>query len=516
MILAVLALFLAALPTLAQEPSTRPATDDSSARRAVVIVADGTVDNFMRNSIERRVGEARDLGADAVILKIDTYGGLVTAGLEISRFLKQLDLPVLAFVDDKAISAGALISLAADEIAMEPASMIGDSGVIAMAPGGGQQTLGDTERAKVESPVLADFDDSARRNGYSDLLAASFVRTDLVVFAIEHVETGEIRFVDRADHDSLVSGGMFGEPEEAVWRDLPGVPVPLDDEQSLLTMSDEVAQKIGLSIGTFADAEALAAAKGWTIVATLQPSGGERLVGFLGGFAVRGILVTVLLFSAYASFSSPGTGVPEVVAAISAGVLFGVPWLTGFAQWYEVLLVLVGLALIAVEIFVLPGFGVFGISGLIAVLGGMAMTFVGPIVLPGLPTGYGVDWSNLAWGMLCVLLGMGLSLLLWLWLAKYVAYLPGAGRLVLQDDEPGEEALARAAVEAWPPIGSTGTAVTDLRPGGTARFAITDVAGDTANADVVSDRGFIEAGTGLVVVEVAGNRVVVRPGARTV
>ena len=505
---------LALLTLLATPASARPATRPAEARdvgKAVVIVLDGTVDEFMLRSVRDRFAEARELGAEAVILRIDTYGGLVTAGLEISRFVKQQDLPTLAFVDEKAISAGSMIALACDEIAMEPASMIGDSGVIAMAPGGGgPQTLGETERAKAESPVLADFADSARRNGYSELLARSFVRADLVVYAVENTRTGERRMVDADGYERLVDGGPFAS-EETDWQPVPDVPVPLDDADSILTMTNLVAERVGLSVGTYDSPQEYAERNGMAVVATLTPGAGERLVGFLGGFAVRGLLMTVLLFSVYAAFSTPGTGVPEAVAAVAAMVVFGVPFLTGFAQWYEVLLVLIGFVLLAVELFVIPGFGIFGITGLLAIVLGFAGTFVAPILPRGLPAGFGVNWDDLLAGLLTAVLGMLASLGLWFWLSRYLDTLPFARGLVLGPDEPSEEEAARSA--AWPTVGTGGEAVTDLYPGGTARFAITDAPGDTANIDVVCDRGFVPAGTPVSVVEAAGNRIVVRPDA---
>lgn len=510
---ALLTLFAAAIaPPAAVAQATRPvnaAPIDNPGGEAVVVVADGDVDNFMRDSIRRRVNEARELGADTVILRIDTYGGLVTAGLEISRFLKQQDdLHLVAFIDEKAISAGAMIALACDEIVMEPASQIGDSGVIAMGPGGGPQALGDTERAKAESPVVADFDDSARRNGYSTLLAQSFVLVNRDVYAIQNVETGERRFVDGKDYDRLVNGGPF-ESERTDWEPVPDVPVPLVSDTGLLTVSNVIAERIGLSTGTYLSPQEFAADRGMTIIATLTPTAGERFVGLLTSFAFRGVLMTVLFFSIYAAFSTPGTGLPEVVAATALAVLFGVPWLAGYAQWYELVAVLLGLVLLIVELFLIPGFGVFGISGLILIFGGLAMTFVGPIMPSGMPAGVGVDWSGFADGLLTALIGLVASIGLWIWLGRYLPKLPYARGLILDDMEPSEEEAARAA--AWPLVGATGVAVSDLRPGGTAKFAITDAPDDTANADVVCDRGFVPAGTPLNVVEVAGNRVVVRP-----
>ena len=481
--------------------------------QAVVIEADGQVDDFMRDSIKSRFAKARSLGAEVVILKLDTYGGLVTSGLDISRFIKrQSDLYTVCLVDDKAISAGCMIALACDEIVMMPSTTIGDCGVIQVDAGGGMEAVDATNRAKMESPVLAEFDDSARVNGYDPLLARSFVRAESSVYFVENTDTGERRFVDADVYETLVNGGK-GEQATTAWQPVPDVPTPLDGKNSLLTMGDTVARKIGLSTGTFDGVDKLAAERGWTVVSTLTPSGGEKLVGFLGGHLVRGLLMSLLFIGIYMSLSHPGTGGPEAFTAVAAVVLFVVPWLTGYAQWYEVLMVLLGLGLLALEIFVIPGFGVAGISGLVLLVLGLALTFVAPLAPAGLPLGTGVDWNSLGYGVLTVLAGMVSSLLLWFWLSRFLYKIPYFNRMILQDDvlSPDEAVIRAARSAAWPMVGMVGTAVSDLRPGGTARFAITEVADDTANADVICDRGFVHAGTKLAVVEVGGNRTIVRP-----
>ena len=174
-------------PPTTQTTSTTTAVDQpkrlrAPGDRAVVIVLDGDVDDFMHRALVRQMQQARDLGVDTVILEIRTYGGLVQTALEISRFIKQQDdLYIIVYVKDRAISAGAMIAMACDAIAMEPASQIGDSGVISVGAGGAEQ-VDPTNRAKIESPVVADFLDSAERNGYSPLLAESFVRVGAEVF----------------------------------------------------------------------------------------------------------------------------------------------------------------------------------------------------------------------------------------------------------------------------------------------------------------------------------------------
>ena len=194
------------------------------------------------------------------------------------------------------------------------------------------------------------------------------------------------------------------------------------------------------------------------------------------------------------------------------GVLVGVPMLTGYAQWWEVLAVIVGLVLIALELFVVPGFGLPGITGLALFVFGLTMTFVGSE--PGGPSWFPKSsgaWDALKQGLFIVTGGMLSSLFLWFWLSRYLPKLPYFNKLILTGDAggagTGAGAIAGIEVDAGAPhVGDAAMAITDLRPGGSARL---EASGSVT--PVVSDSGFVKAGERLIVREVAGNRVVVRP-----
>lgn len=506
----------------AQSPATQPATEAPPATqpdriraagdRAVVIELHGDVDDFMHRSMVRRVQEAREIGVDTVIIEIRTYGGLVHTALEMSRFVKQQDdLYIIVYVKDRAISAGAMISVAADEIVMEPHSQIGDSGVIASGPSGVQE-LDPHTRAKFESPVLEDFYDSAIRNGYDPLLLQAMVSMDRAVYWLEHAETGERRFVGHEEYEKLVENV---ESASRQWKPVLPERNPIDARDTLLMLSSDLAEKVGLSAGTYTTIESFAAARGITVVQRLAPSTGERMVGWLGSMGVRGILMTVFLFSLYMSFSSPGQGLPEAVAFGALAVLLGVPMMSGYGQWYEVVAVVLGLVLIGLELFILPGFGLPGITGLILVLAGLTMTFVPPIKLPGLPVGFGISLDAVRDALVVVVSGLVVSLLLWWWLSKYLPRLPYFGGLILRQSRGdiatvGAPTATMGVVDAWPTKGMTGTVVADLRPGGLAEFADAST-NDTRTIDVVCDCGYVARGTPIVVRSITGNRIVVRP-----
>jgi membrane-bound serine protease (ClpP class) len=506
-------LFLALLATSfasgarAQEPSTVPATapaSQPSLADAVIVGLDGEINEFTRASLIKRIEEARALGAGTVVIRLNTPGGMVGPALEITRYLKrQDDLRIIAYVDEMAYSAGAMIAVACDQIYMQPGSFVGDCAPI--IPG---QSLEGAERAKAESPLLAEFRDSAVRNGYDPLLAQSMVQYGIVVHYVENGE-GEKRFVTDDDYKRLIEDG---------WKAVEGVRNPVDGPNELLTVNADEAQRLGLCRGQYVSADALANALGMNVLATLEPSGGEQIIGFLSSSAVRGILGVVFMLALFSAFRTPGMGHSEAIAVGALAVMVGVPLLTGYAQWYEIVAILLGIILLAVELFILPGFGVTGITGICLVLLGLVLTFVPaePVEFPGgwLPT-MPQTQAALKEGAIVVVGGMTCALLLWLWLQRYLPKLPYVNRLILTATVGGNATVTDSpvpgAVEvvAWPAVGAVGAAVTDLRPGGAAEFR-DDTIDDNRVTDVVSESGFLVKGSKVIVREVRGNRIVVR------
>lgn len=492
-------------------PATAPSSPRSSPTPAVVIQFQGQVDDYTRDALIRRFAQARALGAKAIILQIDTYGGLVTSGLDISHFLKrQTDLHVIAYVPEKAISAGAMIALACDQIVMGPGAQIGDAAPIQVSPGIGQlQPLPATERAKAESPVLEDFRDSAERHGYNPLLVESMVSVGREVHWIQN-DQHQRRFVDGPEYQQLIKTGD--------WHPVADVRNPVDAPDTLLTLSTPLAIKLGLAAAEAPSAQALAQMRDYQILATLAPSPGDKLIEWLGSAPSRFVLLVVFLLSLYVALHTPGHGMPEAVALISLGVLVGVPLLTGFAQWWEIVAILVGLALLAFEVFVFPGHMVSGLIGLILVLGGFVMTFVPkePGGWPGFIPSLDATRAALQQGLIIVFSGLVCSMLLGMLLSRFLPRIPLFGRLVLTATSGGEPAPdARRPLSSteppalFPSLGAVGRAITDLRPGGSAEF-YDPTTGDTRLVDVVSESGFAPAHSKVLVRELRGGYVLVR------
>jgi membrane-bound serine protease (ClpP class) len=497
---------LAGMALLAAGPSTAPVAVATTApsisgKSTVVIPLGGKIDDYTRDTMIKRFAAARAIGAQVVILQIDTYGGLVTSALDMSRYIKnQADLHVIAYVNDKAISAGAMIAMACDEIVMANNAVIGDCAPIAVSDNGKLEALPPAERAKMESPILADFDDSAMRNGHDPLLAEAMVAVGRVVYYIKNGD-GQTRFVGEDDYKKLKDEG---------WSAVEGVPSPVDAADRLLTVHTPLAMKLGIAKSTAANVDTLIGERSLQVVRRFEPSVGDQIVEFLAGNWVRFILLTIFLQSLYIAISTPGHGGPEAIAVISLGLLVGTPLLTGYATWWELVIIFGGLALLAFEIFVFPGHFVSGIVGALMVIGGLILTFVGKEpggthVWPNLEG----TWQAMGNGVIVVTAGLGCSLLLWMWLSRYLPRLPYFNRIILTTTSGNLSLLTSGPVETGPAVGDVGVAVTDLKPGGSARF-ITDSYPDGRLASVVSDAGYVHSGTKVVVREVGGNRIVVR------
>ncbi|HEX4055898.1 MAG TPA: hypothetical protein VHX86_16665 [Tepidisphaeraceae bacterium] len=489
------------LARAAEGPTTNASAAD---RKTVVITLAGEIDDYNRDALIRRFDDAKKLGAKVVILNIDTYGGLLTSGLEISRFIKrQEDLHVVAYVTDKAISAGAMIAMACDEIVVSDSATLGDCAPIIFGPAG-VEAMPAAERAKEEGPVLTDFNESAIRNHRDPLLAAAMVDVTQVVYWVQN-DAGQRRFVDQKDYDELT--------KTKKWISVPGEPCPIVGPTTLLTVDSAQAVRYGLASATFPTLEAMAAARHYDIVADLTPGWGEAAVEFLSGAIVRGILIVIFLQCLYIVLHAPGHGIAEVCGLLALGLMLGVPLLTGYAQWWEILVIFLGLLLVSLEI-LLPGHWFPGIIGGILVVFGLVMTFVpagvgGPSVLPNQS-----NWPLMEKGIIVVAAAMASSVFLWFWLNRFLPRMPLLNRLVLTARSGSNRAAAvadgtSAVSEHWPPLGAVGKAISELLPGGRAEFFDPTIS-DKRIAYVVSETGYVPIGAEIVVRGVSGPSIVVR------
>lgn len=479
---------------------------------AVIIPVKGEINDIMRDSIERRIADARAQGAGTLILELNTPGGLVTSALDICRMIKGLpdEYRTVAWVNPSAYSAGAMIAVACNEIYMSRASSIGDCAPIMISPTGVAE-LGEAERAKAESPILQEFRDSAQRNGYDLLLCRAMVAVGTEVWWIENSETDERRFVTREDKKRLIdeAGEVKTWQPVRTFKDYAGVeqPVeqPIDRADTLLTLSQTEAVGFGFAKGVAGSVEELTQQLQLDVPPkTMEVTYWEHFALWLNSPLVRGILFVLVIVGGYVEFQHPGLILPGSVAAVALVIFLAAPYAAGLADAWTFIILGIGLILLGVELFVLPGFGVAGLLGILCILVSVVGTFVP--AEPGTPTfslpSLQGTWDALKLGIM-VISGSIITGLVGIFLVlRYLPQIPVGKQLMLST--PDAKALALS--DPYPDValvGDVGVVVGALRPGGQARFG-------TEVVDVASQGEYIDAGQRVQVLKREGPTIVVR------
>jgi membrane-bound serine protease (ClpP class) len=487
--------------SLTDEPNSSQV--ERPAAKAAVIICKGDIDNGLYKSIRRRTQIALDGGAEYLLYDIDTLGGSLMAGYDIWEYFMHEVNPrahTVAYVSKKAISAGALISVACEDIIMKEGTRIGDCAPILL---GGK--LEGVEREKVETDIRAAFTTSARANNYPEALLTAMVTRQIEVYKIKNIKTGK---------DEFFEGERL--PEDPNEYELENKEVVVTSDE-LLTLTASDAVEYGVAREVVKDRagvlDFLAKRDGLSFVGkpmVLETLWSEEMVRWLNSPAVMGILIMLALLGIYIEFSTPGIGLPGLVAIICFAIIIGSKYLVGLANWVEVAVFVVGVLLLMIEVFVLPGFGIAGLLGILCIFGGIFGMLVRnpPDKLPWPETAF--DWQLLINGVLGLAVGfVGFIVLAWLF-ARYLPKVQFLSGLILTPTAAklGSEFEVSMTV---PPggetirvkVGDVGEVVSTLRPTGKAKF------GD-AIVDVVAEAEFLDKGTAVEIVEVHGNRVVVK------
>ncbi|MGN6368090.1 MAG: NfeD family protein [Phycisphaerae bacterium] len=491
--------------------------------KAAIIRLNAEVDDIMRESLERRIDVARKAGCTLVVLEMDTYGGLLTSALAIDKIVKKLPsehMDVVAWVHDKAYSAGAFISLSCEQIVMSREAAMGDCAPIQINPIiGGVNPMPAAERAKAVSPIIEDLDESAAQNHYDKMVLRAMVVAEIEIHKVHNNDTGEVRYVDTDQKNKLLAEEVVGPGgvKHRPWQ----FDDTVDNASQLLTVSDATALQMGLSKATVDNEQDLRAAlniRGDILV--LNFNWAEIATAFLTKSIVRLMLFVAMLVFAWIEFSHPGATLPGVAAIICLVLLVGAPFLTGLAQAWEIIFIVLGLGIIVTDLFVFGGIGLLAVPGFLLMAIGLIASFVpqepGGGFVPTMPQ----TWAALQNGLGVVVFGSLIALVGFFLLSKYLYMTPGFRRLQLAPAVPAataanvnagrgiRDSADRPADEAVF-IGALGKASTDLRPAGKARF-------DEHLVDVVSNGGFVPRGTEVEVIQMAGAKVIVRPAvART-
>ncbi|HBS30083.1 MAG TPA: hypothetical protein DEB06_11700, partial [Phycisphaerales bacterium] len=466
------------------------------ANNVAVITIKGPIDGVTSMSVRRRMKQAVEGGADAIVFDIDTPGGEVPAVLDICTEIKRSPITnTVAWVNPTAYSGGAIIALACREIVISPAATMGDAAPIAASPLTGIMALPETERQKLLAPLLAEIVDSARRSGYDEMLVQGFVALGAETWLIRDKVTGEQYFVNESEYRDI-----FGAPPErgrshilsgpaaegAPSESGDATPFPTDTgsfKPALPGLSEETIDAVNLQLQTPAtrpvfgpadrdryelvhyatDGRTLLTLKegdlrlygftdpqvtvrndedlrrflGASHLARLDQSWSESLVGFmtqgLSGLVIRGLLIVVFLIALFVEMSMPGVGIPGLVALVALGGLVVPPLLLGASTWWAAAAILIGLGLVGLEIFVFPGFGAPGIGGLVLVLAGLVGVFASTGELfPGARPGGSAD---LAWAVTVVLLAVFVAGAGAYVFTRYTHKFPVVGGLILTESQ---------------------------------------------------------------------------------
>lgn len=410
---------------------------------------EGMIDPGVSAFVERVIEDAEANEVDAIVFEIDTFGGRVDAATVIRDAILDSDALTIAFINKRAISAGALISLACDKIVMAQAATMG-----ATTPVDGSGTKASD---KVTSYMRAEMRATAERTGRDAKIAEAMVD-------------------ERVDIPGLSA--------EA------GRPATLTTEQSLnYEMADETAESLRdvLRIYDLGEAEVVSIELNWA----------EHVVRLLTHPVVTSILLAVAMFGLIAEVRTPGWGLGGTLALVALGIFFGSHLVVKLAEWQELALFALGLGLLLVEVIAIPGFGLVGLAGVGLMLGSLVITQLGDFQL----------WSVDEIAAVVVRLSASMigAFVLSLMMLRSLPKMASFNRLVLETETRASEGYVSSSRDGDDEmVGKEGVTVSELRPAGIALI-------EERRTDVVTDGEFVAVGQAVRVVEARGNRVVVRP-----
>ncbi len=424
-----------------------PAQQSASTKVVYVATIDGMVDLGQATYLQRVLDEATRAGAAAVVLDINTLGGRIDGAIQIRDALLNSKLRTIAFVNKRAISAGALIALASHTLVMAPGGTLGAATPVRVSGTSGALPV----EEKTVSYVRKEFRATAEARGRPPLVAEAMVDADVEI-------------------PGLIAKGK------------------------LLTLTTEEALRAKVAdfrADTLEDVLAITGLEGAQL-RRIEPGAAENLVRVLTHPLVSSLLVTMALVGIVVEMRTPGLQLPGLVGMASLGLVLWGHWLANLAGMEDALLVLAGVLLLAIEVFVIPGFGIAGVLGIAAVVGGLVLAM----------TGAGSTSALLMMVAGRLVLALLVALALSLVLLRFITRLPGGRKLVLQTELTAGQGFSSAPPEDAQWLGRRGVAHSVLRPAGIAEI-------DGHRVDVVSDGELVEAGTPIVVMRVDGNRIVV-------
>ena len=484
-------LLAASAPSSASAAGARKAVKDSYSN-AYLVKFSGEINPVSEYYLYRKLDVAERAGADLLVIEIDSPGGWAETSVDIAQRLGNIQWArTVAYVPRQALSGASIMSLGCDDIIIAPGATYGVAGMIFQD----EQGMFHYAPEKFQSTMVNEVRTLAELKGRPTALAEALVNKDTVVYRVRNRDTGKETYLSRDEIRTSEKPDQWEELNE----------IYETREGFFLGLSGTRAVELGMAQGTAENVQDLKERYGVVgDVTVLEPTWVDTTVLILNLWPVTALLFIVGLIALYVEFSAPGISIGGLVALLCFGLFFWSRFLGGTGQWLDVVLFAAGVIFLVVELFVLPGFGVAGLTGILLIVISLIMasqTFV-------LPKN-AWQWGRLTQTMLVIVGSGGVVAIAAFVLSKYLGAIPLVGRLALapptsvEVSPDGNAASAAGDVNAQGiAVGDVGEAACLLRPAGTVRIG-------GKRVDVVTDGEFIEAGTKVTVVEVRGNRVVV-------
>ena len=466
---------------------------EKEVQKVRLIKVDGVIDTLQETFLIRQIERAVAGGAQVIVFQIDSPGGYLDASFNLSDEIVKLSehkIRTIAYVPKEAISGAAIVALGCDEIIMHPDAQIGDAGPIEMRPGHG------FERApeKVLSPMVAKLRDLAAKKHRPTALCAAMADRSTKVFQVTHRDNGRVWYMTEPEIAASAGEWIIGQQ------------LPETNGELLFVAHGQRAHDLKLAEPPVHDIEELKMRIGLPATADLKPI--ERTWVDAVVFVLNSTEFTVLLLMLGVALIYVElhlmTGILGILSVLCFSIFFWSRFLGGTAGWLEIVLFILGLGCLGMEIFVMPGFGVFGVSGILLIMASLVMaghswTFDLTTNVEGLAVQTG--WVLLSFTLVGV---FGYAT------ARYLPQIPMFEDMILSpsgiaETEPRLRLDTRRSDSPVADllIGQSGFAMTMLRPAGKAKLSDRIV-------DVVSEGPFIAAETAIEVVAVNGSRIVVR------
>lgn len=406
--------------------------------------------------VRKGFSEAAQNKANAILIHMNTYGGEVLYADSIRTKVLNSKIPVYVFVDNNAASAGALIAIACDKIYMRPGGSIGAATVV--------NETGAQMPDKYQSYMRAKMRATAESHGKDTIISANDT-------------------VYKWKRDPMIAEAMVDDRTV-----IPGI----IDSGKTLTFSTQEAIKYHYCEGEAENVEEVIEKKlnlkEYKLL-TFKPSVWDNLKGLLMSSVLQGILIMLIVGGIYFELQTPGVGFPLVVAITAAVLYFAPLYIDGLAANWEILIFLIGLVLIALEIFVVPGFGITGISGIVLVVAGLTLSMLNNVVFDF----KSVETHALGKALLTVTGGILLAFLLVIYLSSKIGSKGIFSKVALDKTLDKSSGFIGVSMSPKELVGREGIASTVLKLSGKVRV-------DDKIYDAVSEDGFIEKGTRVSII----------------